>query len=41
VGKCISDVNDLKRVGSGLAEAARAYGKTEDQIKSALQGEHR
>jgi len=36
VAKCQADIGDLKRVGGGLAEAARAYGKTEEQIKAAF-----
>jgi hypothetical protein len=36
VTKCNSAVADLKTVADGLAEAARAYGKTEDQIKAAF-----
>jgi hypothetical protein len=36
ITKCQADIDDLSRVGNGLAGAARAYGKTEDQIKAAF-----
>jgi hypothetical protein len=36
VARCRSDIDDLKRVGQGLAETARAYGKTEEQVKAAF-----
>ena len=34
--KCQADLDGLTRVGDGLAEAARAYGKSEEQIKAAF-----
>jgi hypothetical protein len=34
--KCQADIDDLKRVGYGLAEAARLYGKTEEEVKAAF-----
>jgi hypothetical protein len=36
LAKCQSDIDGLRRIGDGLAEAARAYGKTEEQIKAAF-----
>jgi hypothetical protein len=36
LAKCQADIDDLKRVGDGLAEAARSYGKTEEQVKAAF-----
>ena len=38
ISKCQSAIDDLKRVSHGLAEAARSYGKTEDQVKVAVSG---
>lgn len=37
LAKCQADIEDLNRVGDGLAEAARAYGKTEEQVKAAFE----
>jgi hypothetical protein len=34
--KCQGDIDNLSRVGNVLAEAARAYGKTEDEIGAAF-----
>jgi hypothetical protein len=34
--KCQTDIDDLQRVGDSLAEAARAYGKTEEEVKAAF-----
>jgi hypothetical protein len=34
--KCQADIADLRRVSAGLAAAARAYGKTEEQVKAAF-----
>src|SRR5882757_3105248 len=36
VTRCQTDIDDLNRVANGLAEAARAYGKTEAQVKAAF-----
>jgi len=36
LAKCRADIDDLRSLGSGLAEAARAYGKTEEQVKAAF-----
>jgi hypothetical protein len=36
VALCKSDVDDLDRVAEGLEQAALAYGKSEEQIKSAF-----
>jgi hypothetical protein len=36
LGNCQTDIDDLQRLGDGLVEAARAYGKTEEQIRNAL-----
>jgi hypothetical protein len=36
LARCQSGVDDLKRVCEGLTEAARAYGKTEEQVKAAF-----
>ncbi|MDT7565614.1 MAG: hypothetical protein QOG76_4238, partial [Pseudonocardiales bacterium] len=33
--KCQADIDALMRIGDGLADAARAYGKSEEQIKAA------
>jgi hypothetical protein len=32
--KCETDIRDLNRVGDGLVEAARAYGKAEEHIQA-------
>jgi hypothetical protein len=34
--QCQVDIDGLSRFGSGLADAARAYGKSEEQIKAAF-----
>jgi hypothetical protein len=36
LAKCQCAVDDLKRVGSGLADAARSYGNTEEQVTAAF-----
>jgi hypothetical protein len=36
VTRCQTDIDDLNRVANGLAEAARAYGKTEEEVKAAF-----
>jgi hypothetical protein len=36
LARCQADVNDLSQVASGLAHAARSYGKTDEEIKSAF-----
>jgi hypothetical protein len=36
LAKCQTDIDDLRRIGDALAEAARAYGKTEEQVKAAF-----
>jgi len=37
LAKCQADVNDLNQVANGLANAARSYGKTEEDVKSAFE----
>ncbi|HTF46577.1 MAG TPA: hypothetical protein VK735_03920, partial [Pseudonocardia sp.] len=36
LAKCQADLRDLNRAADVLADAARAYGKTEEQVKLAL-----
>jgi hypothetical protein len=36
LAECQGAVDDLRRVGSELANAARAYGKTEEQVSAAF-----
>ncbi|MGI8817131.1 MAG: hypothetical protein ACR2G2_18125 [Pseudonocardia sp.] len=36
LGNCEADIADLRRLADGLADAARDYGKTEDEIKASF-----
>lgn len=36
LAKCQNDIDDLQRLGDGLAEVARAYGHTEEEVMAAF-----